>query len=97
MATIIRNSSFTKISKSVKPDTRKRVILPKELVSEDVVFHIYTNASGQILLDPQVTIAASELWVFENKNILASLDKAMDESRNGKVTKRGSFAKFIDD
>tara|TARA_Y100000310_G_scaffold144390_1_gene143654 strand:+ start:26723 stop:26857 length:135 start_codon:yes stop_codon:yes gene_type:complete len=37
---------------------------------------------GQIILDQQVTIPASELWVFENKGILASID-------------RGSFAKYV--
>jgi hypothetical protein len=97
MNTIIKNNKFTRVSKSVKPDAKKRVVLPKELVGEDITFHIYSNELGQILLDPQVTIPASELWVFQNKDVLASLDKGMAEAKSGKVTKRGSFAKYIND
>jgi hypothetical protein len=97
MNTIIRNNKFTKLPKSVKPDAKKRIVLPKELVGEDITFRIYTNSDGQILLDPQVTISASELWVFQNPEILASLNKGMAEAKSGKVTKHGSFVKYIND
>ena len=97
MSTIIRNNKFTKLPKSVKPDAKKRVVLPKELVGEDITFQIYSNEYGQILLDPQVTIPASELWVFQNPEVLASLSKGIAEAKSGKVTKRGSFAKYIND
>ena len=90
-------NDFTKISGHVKPDSRKRVILPSYLVKEDIVYHIWSNELGQILLDPQVTIPASELWVFEDKEVLASLDKGMFESMNGQVVNRGSFAKYVKD
>jgi len=86
---------YKRVAGSVKPDTKKRVVLPAALVWEGVTFHIYHNSRGQILLDPQVTIPASELWVFENKDILASIDKGMAESANGQVIKRGSFAKYV--
>ncbi|MBA7573319.1 hypothetical protein ES708_15115 [subsurface metagenome] len=71
--------------------------MPKVLVREDITYHIYTNSFGQIVLDPQVTIPASELWLFENKEVLASIDKGMAESVNGQVMKRGSFAKYVKD
>jgi len=48
----------------------------------------------RIILDPQVTIPASELWVFENKDILASIDKGMAEERTMNL---GSFAKYVKD
>ena len=95
MVTIIKDTDYTRIAGSVKPDIKKRVILPKTLVPEGIIFHIYHNSFGQILLDPQVTIPASELWVFKNKDILASIDKGMAESANGQVIKRGSFAKYV--
>ena len=79
----------------VKPDNKRRVLLPKELVDKDSMFHIYTNDMGQIILDPQATIPASELWVFQNKNILASLDKSMAQSKKGQTINRGSFAKYV--
>jgi hypothetical protein len=87
MAAIIRNTNFTRVSKGVRPDTKKRVVLPKELVGEDVIYHIYCNASGQILLDPQVTIPASEAWVFNNPEILASLKQGLSDAAEGRVSR----------
>ena len=95
MAIIIKDEDFIGIAKSVKPDIKKRVVLPATLVQEDIRYRIYHNSIGQILLDPQVTIPASELWVFENKDILSSIDKGMAESANRQVINRGSFAKYV--
>ena len=97
MVTIIKDEELIRIAESVKPDTKKRVLLPRALVREGIRYHIYTNSFGQIVLDPQVTISASELWVFENRDILASIDRGMAESANGQVINRGSFAKYIKD
>jgi hypothetical protein len=97
MATKIRDDDYKKIGNVIRPDSRRRVSLPRSLVKEGVSFQIWVNSEGQILLEPQVTIPASELWVFENKEILASLDKAAFESINGQTVNRGSFAKYIED
>jgi len=95
MATVARDSELKRVAESVKPDTKRRVVLPKGLVSDGITYHIYINSSGQIILDPQVTIPASELWLFENKDILASVDRGMLESLNGQTLKRGSFVKYV--
>jgi len=97
MVTIIKDTELTIVAKNVKPDSKKRVILPKSLVREGITYHIYLNQRGQIILDPQVTIPESELWLFENKELLALLDKSMVESAKGQVVKRGSFAKYVKD
>ncbi len=94
---VINIKDFTRVAGSVKPDAKKRVVLPDDLVREDIIFHIHRNSIGQILLDPQVTIPASELWLFENKDALASVDRGMAESMNGQAIKRGSFAKYVKD
>ena len=94
METIIRDTDFTRVDGSVKPDTRKRVVLPAALVRKDIIYHTYHNSIGQILLDPQVTIPASELWVFENKDILTSIDKGMAEEQ---VINLGLFGKYAKD
>ena len=91
MVTTIKGE-YTRMAESVKPDPKRRVLLPKTLVKEGITYHIYANSLGQIFLDPQVTIPASELWVFANKDILAAIDKSMDEER---VINRGSFAKYV--
>ena len=97
MATIIRDDKLTRVAENVRVDNKKRVYLPGIVVKEGITYHIYTNSFGQIVLDPQVTIPASELWVFENKEILAAIDKGMAESADGQLLKRGSFAKYVKD
>jgi hypothetical protein len=97
MTNIIKDEDFQRVAESVKPDSKKRVVIAKAHIQEGITYHIYGNSMGQILLDPQVTIPASELWLFENKEALASVDKGMAESMNGQVTKRGSFTKYVKD
>lgn len=97
MAAIIKDQNLVRVGKPVVPDSRKRVVLPKTVVREGVTYYVYHNSLGQIVLDPQASIPASELWVFENKDILASIDKGIRESLNGKTIKRGSFAKHVND
>jgi len=94
---IIKDQELTIVAKSVRPDAKKRVVLPKSLVKEGIIFHIYSNNAGQIVLDPQVIIPASEAWLFKNKVALASVDKGMVESANGQTMDKGSFAKYTKD
>jgi len=92
MATIIKDTELTRVAEGVKPDSKKRVVLPKVLVREGITYHMYHNRFGQIILDPQVTIPASELWLFENEDALAMVDRGMFESAR---INRGSFAKYV--
>jgi hypothetical protein len=97
VATIIRDRNLVRVGKPVVPDSRKRVVLPKTVVREGITYFIYHNSVGQIVLDPQVSIPASELWVFENKDILAAIDRGIRESLNGKTINRGSFVEHVND
>ena len=87
MSTIIRDEKLIKAVKSVKPDTKKRVVLPKNLVKEGVSYCIYYNSLGQIILDPQVTIPASEAWLFANPKAIASVRRGLSDAAKGKVSK----------
>ena len=87
MATIIKDTHLEMVAASVKPDAKKRVVLPKVLVGEGITYHIYTNKFGQIVLDPQVTIPASELWLFNNPDALASVQRGLSDAAQGKVSK----------
>jgi hypothetical protein len=87
MVTIIKNTDFKDIAKNVKPDAKKRVVLPKALVREDITYHIYCNSLGQIVLDPQVTIPASEVWLFKDPDALASVRRGLSDAANGKISK----------
>jgi len=87
LVTIIKNMDFKDIAKNVKPDAKKRVVLPKALVKEDVSYHIYCNSLGQIVLDPQVTIPASEVWLFKDPDALDSVRRGLSDAAKGKVSK----------
>ena len=87
MATIIKDTDLEMVAASVKPDAKKRVVLPKALVEEGITYHIYTNKFGQIVLDPQVTIPASELWLFNNPDALALVQRGLADAAQGKVSK----------
>jgi len=87
MATIIKNTDFTDVAKGVKPDPKRRVGLPKALVKEGVIYHIYVNSDGQIVLDPQVTIPASEAWVFNNPAVLALVRQGLSDAAEGRISK----------
>lgn len=71
----------------MKPDAKKRVVLPKGLVVEGITYHIYSNSIGQIILDPQVTIPASEAWLFNNPDALASVQRGLSDAAQGRVSK----------
>ena len=87
MVDIIRDRELKRIAEGVKPDSKKRVVLPKSLVGKGITYHIYINSLGQIVLDPQVTISASEAWLFNNPDAMASVRRGLSDAAQGKVSK----------
>jgi hypothetical protein len=86
-AMIIKDTDFQRVAEGVKPDAKKRVVLPRGQVQEGVTYHIYTNSLGQIVLDPQVTIPASEAWLFKNPKALAAVRRGLNDAAEGRVSK----------
>ncbi|MEK7383150.1 MAG: hypothetical protein AAB262_07670 [Elusimicrobiota bacterium] len=78
----------------VKTDSKNRVVL-KGPVSRH--YQVYRNESGQIILDPQIMIPASQAWLFGNKKALASVRRGLEESAGGKARKWRSFAAHAGD
>ena len=88
MATIIKDENLIRIPGSIRPDTKRRVVLPSSvMMGEDIIYHIYSNSDGQIILDPQVTIPASEAWLFKNPDILALAQRGLSDAAEGKVSR----------
>lgn len=87
MTAIIKDSNFIKVADNVKPDSKNRVIIRKALMQEGITYHIYANSTGQIILDPQVSIPASEYWLFANQDALASVKRGLADAAQGRVTK----------
>lgn len=84
---VIKDPDFKKIADSVKPDAKKRVALGKVQMREGVTYHVYSNSIGQIILDPQVTVPASEAWLFNNPDALESVRRGLSDAAEGKVSK----------
>ena len=92
MATIIKDTEikdtdYIRIAGNLRPDTRRRVVLPKSIEAEGITYHIYVNSTGKIILDPQVTIPASEAWLFNNPDALALARQGLSDAAQGRVSK----------
>ncbi|HEY8183701.1 MAG TPA: hypothetical protein VII32_15765 [Thermoanaerobaculia bacterium] len=84
------------IARDVRPDSRKRVTLGAALKGlDDASFNVYRDRRGRIILEPQVSVPASEAWLFRNKRALESVARGLDQIADAKVI--GSFGKYSDD
>lgn len=88
------NHPFKLIAKALKPDERNRISITKALPEDDILYDIYINDLGQIMLDPVITVPACEAWIFKNKDVKDSIEKGLNESHQGKRKYLGSFAKY---
>ncbi len=75
------------LADSVKPDARNRIVLRKVKIPAGVSYRVYANCLGQIVLDPQVSIPASEAWLFENPEALASVRRGLADAKHGRVSR----------
>lgn len=84
---IIKNDNFREIAANVKPDGKKRIVLSKAPVAEGVTYRIYCNEIGQIILDPHVSIPASEVWLYKDREAFEAVEAGIREASEGKITK----------
>ena len=84
---IIKNDNFRKIASNIKPDVKKRVVICKEAISEGVTYHVYSNDIGQIILDPQISIPAAEIWLYKDAKARAAVAAGLKEASAGKISK----------
>jgi hypothetical protein len=89
---VLKNTDFQLVSEFAQPDAKKRLSLGEALRGA-TAYNIYRNPLGQLILDPVKTIPASEMWLYENAEALASVKQGLRESAEGKSVYRGSFAK----
>ena len=85
--TVLKDMDLKRVKRNVKPDSKRRVVLPVALIRDDIVFNIYCNSAGQILLDPQVLVPASEVWLFQNPEAIASIERGLADAKEGRVSK----------
>jgi hypothetical protein len=91
-STLIKDSDFELITEFAQPDAKKRLSLGGALAGA-TAYNIYRNPLGQLILDPVKAVPASEMWLYENAQALASVKQGLRESAEGKTIHRGSFAR----
>ena len=67
------------------------------VMDEDIRFDVYRNPEEQLILDPQVSIPASEAWLYRKPKALASVRQGLQDAAEGKVVSIGSFAEYVDE
>lgn len=92
---IVRDHHFVPVSEA-RVDSKNRVSVPKK-AKRARLYKVFTNDAGQILLDPQVLIPASEAWLFESKEALASIRRGLADLAERRVVRRRSLAKHAKD
>lgn len=98
MKTARYSSNVQLVARDVRPDSRKRIALGRALADlEDASFNVYRDPQGRIILDPQVSIPASEAWLFRNRKAIDSVRRGLEEAAEGKAAPAGSFARFAED
>jgi len=78
-----------------QPDSAGRIIIGRQ--HRDKQFAVEELQNGDILLQPVVIRHEREAWLFENPEVMAALDRALDQSANGEGQYIGSFAQFLED
>lgn len=92
------SSEYRLVARDVRPDSRKRVALGRALEDlEDPSFNVYKDEAGRIILEPHVSIPASEAWLFRNRKALDSVRRGLDDLSRGDMTAGPSFAAFAGD
>jgi len=86
------------LARNVRPDSRNRVSLGRALDDlGDASFDIYRDEKGRIILDPRVSIPASEAWLFRNQKAIDSVRRGLSDAAGGKTKSAGSFAAYAED
>ena len=79
-------------------DTRNRVNLSKFLPKNGNVHAVQAHMEGnKIILELMAEIPAYESWIYENPEVIRSINKGIEEAKEGKLKDRPSYADFAND
>ncbi|NJM68694.1 MAG: hypothetical protein HC851_25045, partial [Acaryochloris sp. RU_4_1] len=59
-------------------------------------YRVMVNEAGQILLDPVVAIPERELWLWQNPEAIASVQRGIQQVAEGDLHDLGSFAQYAE-
>ena len=84
-------------------DTKNRVTLGTVLKKLEMAtktsindFETFVGDSGDILLRPRTAIPTRELWIHQNSEIQKSIQKGIQDIKEGRITKVKNVDKFFE-
>jgi len=80
------NDDFQEIG-ILSVDDRNRITLGKHL-KDFKRLKVFQDSRGEILLVPIVEIPASELWLYQNKEIMESLQRGLIDAKAGRIVEK---------
>jgi hypothetical protein len=86
----------TEARKTLRPDSKGRITLGS-LAGGASSFKAYKDKKGRIVLEPQVEVPALEAWLWRNPVAMKAVQQGLQDSAEGKVVKRGSFAQYANE
>lgn len=81
-----RKKTTTTEGRIVRPDAKGRIslgVLPPHISG----FKLTTDKNGCYILEPLTEIPERERWVYENPEVLASLERGIEDARAGRLIK----------
>ena len=90
----MEDKGFQVVKDIVQPDGRGRVSLGMIAVGKN--YRVMTNDAGQILLDPVIPVPERELWLWQNPEAIASVQRGMQQVQDHDLHDLGSFAQYAD-
>lgn len=88
------DQDFRVIKDLIRADSRGRLTLGHVVKAKS--YRVMVNYAGQILLDPVVSIPEKELWLWQNPDALASVQRGIEQSAAGNGRDLGDFAQYAD-
>lgn len=95
---IVKNTHFEEIDE-VRVDSKNRITLRKgKGISSALIYKIYRNDLGQLVLDPQVTIPAYEQWLFKNETARNLVRKGLEDAKENRLVDADEdYSQFADE
>jgi hypothetical protein len=85
---------FRTVKELVEPDCRGRFSIGA--IAKSKSYRVQVNDAGQILLDPVVAIPERELWLWQNPEAIASVQRGLEQAIAGEIHDLGSFTQYAD-
>ena len=84
---LIEDGKFHDTGKETELDSKRRLTLGSAIKppADGVRYRVFANELGQILLDPVKSVPAYEAWIYEDPELIASIQRGIAQAEAGRV------------